>query len=295
MPDAFNWPGRTHAQFQGLLDDIRSSPEDIPLRLILADWLHEHADMLANDEADSAHAWSRLIRLQCAREQPRSHVTAEERDLLAHYSSRWLDTLLATDVEIEWRLGFVALAGQPQDLYAAIKTCDEAVFTRVLWLRPSAGSQGRARHLEALLGLSQLGGVGAIDLSLLSLGENTARALARSPHLTGLRHLTARNVGFHATEFAHLAGSPFLRLSCLDLGYNPGGDEGAIALAESPASASLRALRLQRIALGDDGAQALLDSPYLKNLRELSLYGNTDVSASMARRLEQRFGMGFSW
>jgi uncharacterized protein (TIGR02996 family) len=295
MPDAYHWPERAYAQFQGLLDDIRSSPEDVPLRLILADWLHEHADTLPPDDADSATAWSRLLGLQCAREPSRSHVTAEERDLLATYSPRWLDTLADGAVALEWRLGFVALSGPVADLYAVVKGCDEATFTRVLWLQPTASSQSRARHLDALLNLPQLAGVGVLDLSQMNLGGNSARAVARSPHLAGLRHLTARNVGFGSPEFADLADSRFLRLTGLDLGYNAGGDEGAIALAESPASASLRTLRLQRIDLGDDGARAILESPHLANLRELSLYGNRDVSPIMAQRLEQRFGLGFSW
>jgi uncharacterized protein (TIGR02996 family) len=294
MADTFNWPGRPHSQFQGLLDDIRTSPDEISLRLILADWLHEHADLLPADEADSADAWSRLLRLQCAREQNRAPVTAQERELLARYSVRWLDTL-QPPVEIDWRMGFVSLGGPIPDIYAAVRDCDEAVFARVLGVHPSASGQGRARHLEALLGLPQLGGIGVLDLSLMNLGTATARALANSPHLAGLRHLSARNVGFQASEFAHLASSSFLRLTSLDLGYNSGGDEGAIALAESPASESLRTLRLQRIDLGDDGAEALLESPHLTNLRELSLYGNRDLSPTMARRLEERFGAGFSW
>ena len=107
MADTFNWPGRPHSQFQGLLDDIRTSPDEISLRLILADWLHEHADLLPADEANSAEAWSRLLRLQCAREQNRAPVTAQERELLARYSVRWLDTL-QPPVEIDWRMGLYA-------------------------------------------------------------------------------------------------------------------------------------------------------------------------------------------
>lgn len=295
MPDAFNWPARAHAQFQGLLDDIRSMPDDVPLRLILADWLHEHADALPDDEAASANAWARLLQLQCAREPTRAPVTGEERTILAHYSRRWLATLAGEGVTLEWRLGFVAVSGAIADLHAAFKDCDEAVFARVLWLAPGPNGATRARHLEALLNLPQLAGIGVLDLSQMNLGTNSARALAQSPHLVGLRHLLARNVGFGSPEFTHLAESPYLRLTGLDLGYNAGGDEGAIALAESPGSASLRTLRLQRIDLGDDGARAILESPHLAHLRELSLYGNPDVSAALAGQLEQRFGLGFSW
>ena len=49
MPDTFNWAGSQHAQFQGLLADIRTNPEDSGLRLILADWLLEHADLLPGE------------------------------------------------------------------------------------------------------------------------------------------------------------------------------------------------------------------------------------------------------
>ncbi len=296
MPDTFNWVGSQHAQFQGLLSDIRTHPEDINLRLILADWLVEHADLLPGDEAESAVAWSRLLHLQCDREQSRTHLSLEERQLLSRYRSRWLDALAAEAVTVEWRLGFLILSGTITALHAVVRDCDESIFTRVLWLRPHGSGQSRGRHLEALLDLPQLGGLGVLDLSMLThLGSSTARALARAPHLSELRHLHARGVGFEADEFAHLASSPYLALQSLDLGYNAGGDVGAIALAESPAMGSLQTLRLQRIALTDDGAAALLESPHLANLQELSLYGNRDLSPDMAGRLEERFGLGFNW
>lgn len=296
MPDTFNWTGTLHAQFQGLLADIRTYPEDAGLRLILADWLGDHADRLDLVEADSVLAWARLMRLQCGREQSRGHPCAEEKHLLGRYAPGWLDTLVAESVAVEWRLGFVAVSGGVGALYAAIRGCDEGVFARVLWMQPHGTNPARGRHLEGLLGLPQLGGVGVLDLSLLTgLGEPAARALARSPHLAGLRHLNARGVGFGPAEFGHLAASAFLRPDSLDLGYNAAGDDGAFALADSPALASLRVLRLQRIGLTDDGAEALLASPHLANLRELSLYGNRDLTPAMAGRLEARFGLGFSW
>lgn len=296
MPETFNWFGTQHLQFQGLLSDIRTHPEDLSLRLILADWLQEHADLLPGSEAESSLAWARLIRLQCARVRSRAHPTAEERDLLTEHMPHWLENLSTEAITLEWREGFVHLSGSCADLYQAIRDCDEAIFTRILWLQPTGSGQSRSRYLEHLLSLSQLSGLGVLDLSMLSsLGGPAARVLARSPHLGGLRHLNARGVGFETAEFGHLAASSFLNLHSLDLGYNPGGDEGALALADSPMTQSLRVLRLQRIALTDAGAEALLESPHLHNLQELSLYGNPNLSQEMAGRLEARFGLGFTW
>lgn len=296
MADEFDWPGHLQTQFQGLLDDIRAFPEELALRLILADWLEEFAEMLPDaHECASASDWATLLRLQTERETSRGRITIAEREILDRNSHRWLGKLPICDVEIEWRGGFLALAGGVFYLLGAIRHCDEAVFTRALWLRPTGSGQGRSKHLESLLGLPQLSGIGVLELGMTNLGENAARALARSPHLSALRHLVARNVGFGSVEFAHLAGSPYLRPECLDLGYNAAGDEGVIALAESPVCSRLRTLQLQRVNLGDDAALALLESPHLVNLRELSLYGNRDLSQALARRLEERWGMGFSW
>ena len=76
-----------------------------------------------------------------------------------------------------------------------------------------------------------------------------ARALARSPHVAGLKSLL--------------------------LSRNHVGDAGARALAGSTHLANLADLDLFENEITDAGSQALLDSPHLAGLRRLNLSGNT--------------------
>ncbi len=77
------------------------------------------------------------------------------------------------------------------------------------------------------------------------IGDEGARALAQSPHLTSL--------------------------SQLHLNYNGIGDEGARALAQSPHRTSLAYLGLRGNGIGDEGARALAQSEHLASLTQLDL------------------------
>ena len=77
------------------------------------------------------------------------------------------------------------------------------------------------------------------------VGPDGARALASSPLLGGLRHLSLKD--------------------CDIL------DEGAQALASSPQLGNLRTLNLMRTSLTAAGVEALAQSPHLVNLRVLRL------------------------
>lgn len=103
--------------------------------------------------------------------------------------------------------------------------------------------------LPALGGAAGLGRVPALDLTGNGLDPAGVRAV--------------------------LAGDPG-RLAELDLSHNPFGEAGAVAVADSPAAAGLRSLRLAGCDIPDAGVRALAGSPHLDRLTAIDL-GNNPV------------------
>lgn len=84
------------------------------------------------------------------------------------------------------------------------------------------------------------------------------RALARSPHLTGLTHLRLRLTTFGDDGVREIVHSGLLgRLKMLDLRHGRVTDDGARMLAESPAVRNLELLDLSRNELTNEGIAAL--------------------------------------
>jgi hypothetical protein len=183
-------------------------------------------------------------------------------------------------------------------------------------LELTSNAVGRA-GTEALAASATLGG-----LEVLEFGDGIrregARALARAPHLTRLRHLALgdRSLGalalYALVNSSNLAGlellsvhgiavegalaladSPHLhRLTTLRLYDGRIGDEGCRALAHSPVLETVEELELGANNLTDQAAFALAASPYLERLTKdgaLSIHSNSLTAAGM-RALEQRFG-----
>jgi uncharacterized protein (TIGR02996 family) len=129
------------------------------------------------------------------------------------------------------------------------------------------GPQG-ARDL-ACLNLPRLA---ALNLGTNKLGDEGAAALAEwLPDLTSLA-LPYNNLS--ADGLRRLAGAWPGRPAMLNLSWNPLGDEGVRALAESPLAERLEALDLGYAELGDGAARALADSPRLARLATLNLGTN---------------------
>jgi hypothetical protein len=117
-------------------------------------------------------------------------------------------------------------------------------------------------------------------------GSAVLEAMSVSPNVRDLETLsmTGHEIGPLCGKL--LAASPFQRLRRLSISGENLGDEGAIALAGSPAFASLVELRLWSCGIGTAGALALARSPHLGNLEELYLSGN-DVGPEGAAALRQ--------
>lgn len=121
------------------------------------------------------------------------------------------------------------------------------------------------RGVEALVRsplLTRLHGPG-LNLSMNTLGDGAARALAACEHLGRFRELILRDGAI--------------------------GDAGAAALAASPHAVGLSYLDLWKNRVGDAGAAALAASPHLGDVRLLSLRDNL-ITAAGGARLQQRFG-----
>jgi hypothetical protein len=138
---------------------------------------------------------------------------------------------------------------------------------------------------RALASSPHLSGLTSLNLRWSNLGDEGVKALAESPHLSGLTSLDLWGNRIGVEGARALADSPHLRgLTSLDLKWNSIGDEGARALASSPHLSQLTSLDLGDNAIGDEGAQALASSPHLSGLTSLDLWGNR-IGAEGARSL----------
>ena len=87
-----------------------------------------------------------------------------------------------------------------------------------------------------------------------------------------------------------LAGTPYLpRLTRLYLNYNPVGDDGGVAFANSTERSALRDLDLRSCGIGDAGGRALAASPNVEGLEQLWIGGNRLRPETLAL-LRGRFG-----
>jgi uncharacterized protein (TIGR02996 family) len=154
-----------------------------------------------------------------------------------------------------------------------------------LWGNPLAGE-----------GLEALATVPFTRLRRLRLATCKAQgtgvaALAKAPWFGALEALDLRfndEVGPLAAAAIARAGTS---LRALDVSKCCVGDEGAVALASSPAMAHLEALWIFGNGVGDHGAVALIESPHLVKLKHvvgLVGYGST-LSPEVAARLKERF------
>lgn len=243
---------------KGLLDNIRSNPDDDAPRLIYADWLEEHD---TGDGKQAARA--NFIRIQCILDDSRSdtalrlQLKEQEQELLEEFREEWEQELMNQIPKIEkinFRRGF-----------AERIAIDTTAFLH------------HARHLFALAPIR--------EVNITDCDEQTVRALAASPFLANLHSLnldgsTISDVGARA-----LAGSPNLTgLTSLNLHFNDIGDDGARALAASPYLANLHSLDLSVNEIGDSGARALATSAHLRDVRSLDLSYN-EIGDAGARSL----------
>jgi uncharacterized protein (TIGR02996 family) len=150
-------------------------------------------------------------------------------------------------------------------------TCKALSRLRVLDLSVNRLGLAGARAVAASANLRQLR---ALHLRTNGLGDEGAAALARARGLPNLAWLRLSDNQVGPRGVAALAAAPPGRLAGLDLGWNPVGTQGALALSASAALAALTALDLGYGELRDDAARALAKSPHLAALTTLNLSTN---------------------
>jgi uncharacterized protein (TIGR02996 family) len=147
--------------------------------------------------------------------------------------------------------------------------------------------------LRALARAPHLAGLRALHLAKTEPGVGGVRELAESTTLTNLRSLDLSDSGLGPQAARLLAGAENLKdLTVLALNKTKVGDKGASALARSPHLTRLAVLDLSWADVGDEGASALLESPNLDDVLMLRLWAKPrkHLSPAVKEALQKRFG-----
>lgn len=183
--------------------------------------------------------------------------------------------------------GAAALAGSP--VLAGLEVLDLS--------ENDIGEAGAA----ALAGSPHFGRLRRLELAHNRVGPGGAAGLAGSARLPALERLGLADNRIGGPELVALGGATGLRrvavldltgngldpagvravlagdggrLAELDLSHNEFGEAGAVAVADSPAAAGLRSLRLAGCGIPDAGVRALAGSPHLDRLTAIDLGNN---------------------
>jgi uncharacterized protein (TIGR02996 family) len=269
-----------------LLQAIIDEPNDDNLRLIYADWLHDHG------EPERAE----FIRLELAMhphllpgdiapdpwddpEYHRLHVRWDEL-VDRHSAADWFPALAPLVDRYNTLRGFVywiktsakQFAEQADTIFANAPLLEEVSLTRL------------GRHVPAIAQLPELARIRSLNFFETTLGNAGLRQLCFSPHLASLRSLEAMSARIDTDGAQPLADSPlFARLEHLDLSANPIGDEGSQALFARRALPNLHHVELHDCGLGDDTIRSLTRAGGPANLRKLNLGINQCTAAGVER------------
>jgi uncharacterized protein (TIGR02996 family) len=280
--------------YRGLLDDIIHNPDDDTPRLVMADWLEEHGDTVAQDRA-------RFIRLQLQRARLTEHEPAawstlrEEAALLHRYRRVWLGRLDKFVSKAQFDRGFpdnlvlgVAQFAKNANTLFSLTPIRQLQILRIsqtkLTMADLAGIPGMARLRGLSIRNSNLGDdrvcelletlsmpyLESLDLTGCYLGSRTLEALRKGklPRLGALS--LAHNHFIDRAERVIETLAPF-SLHTLNLSYLPLDGESMRGLMQWPGLASLRRLEFTGVPIGARGATRLLSSPHLGPLTHLDL------------------------
>jgi uncharacterized protein (TIGR02996 family) len=287
------------------LREIRDRQDDDAPRLIYADWLEEHGPPGAADRAA-------FIRLQCraatlpVEDDARPELERQARLLLRKHRAHWLGPLGELVEDAQFRRGFVerveilgkTFLESAAELFEREPirhaTLLDVNHSRLYWLadlpflrrldglavqpeHPPAGMPAQVSWrtdeiVEALARSPHLGGLRSLDLAHNHLYHRGVAALASSPHLGGLERLVLSSAGLNAGSARALADSTALAgLTALDLSGNNFGGEAMAALATATGLPRLREVSWSRNRLGDAELDLLARSPLLERLSALDL------------------------
>ena len=287
-----------------LLLAIRANPDEDTPRLVYADWLDEHADVLPGRAPAEVRARAEFIRLQIAfagRDDDPDFADARGRAdaLRSRYGAAWVKWDPPTDARDFWyaprgfperNVDIAMLPSIPDDDFARapvgvlhgcptpymaerFATCSHLQRVRRLelsgYVELTRGDLERVFNSPYITGLREL---------LIAWFGNFAtmitEVVAGSEQLAGLESFEFRQHQFTPGAARALAGSQTIRLRRLVAGSSDCGDESLSALAGSPAVSRLERLSLWACQLSAAGALALAESPHLGPLWYLQLGWN---------------------
>lgn len=148
----------------------------------------------------------------------------------------------------------------------------------------------RSPGMEALAGWAGLAGVRSLTLNGNDFGHVGLRALLRSPHAAGLKHLSMRSTRIDGQVMAEFdSANKALRLESLDVGDNLLRDLGAEYVASVACLKELKSLRLDRCQITHRGAGLFAKkAQFLSELRQLELGFNQFRQTGLAALLERK-------
>jgi uncharacterized protein (TIGR02996 family) len=251
------------------LRDIVSNPDDEAVRLIYADWLEEQGNprgefiriqcQLARWAGDSTdwRDWAMIARNL-------THLRKREKELLKEHGDTWKAALGVTQLNPEFRRGFVEKLQLPTKAFVER---GEEYF--------------RLMPLQEVVFFPR-------DLSMAQLAD--CPLLGRLRSVAFLQPLSLRDMGLFASS-SHLQ-----RLTRLTLSTTLLGDISVRALAGSPLLSQLTALDLRRSGITMESLRALLRSPVWEHLHHIDIRGNPGIGARQLNQLiEELIPTGQAW
>jgi uncharacterized protein (TIGR02996 family) len=187
-----------------------------------------------------------------------------------------LDEVLASP--LLRRVGRLALPDNPIGPLA--QALDRSPSLDLLAALDLAGCDPGPDGVAVLAGVARLGQLATLNLNgnrevdSNRLDSAGVRALADSPHLSGLRSLSLAENGLTAEDLLSLVAPWFSGLRRLNLRSNRLHDRGAEILAAVQPAPALTHLDLSDNGIGAEGARALAASPLVENVVWLNLHGN---------------------
>ena len=159
-----------------LLAAVLASPDDLPLRLVYADFLQERGD----PRGELITVQCKLYQLGAGRSDQRATLRERERALLEAHGQRWLAELGLEPGEGTFVRGLVErlwLKAHRVDLAAAL--AQKAPIRSIGLVRPAEPKEGAPAFDRMLQALQALPSLGALDLTGAPLEPEDVAALAR--------------------------------------------------------------------------------------------------------------------
>jgi uncharacterized protein (TIGR02996 family) len=225
------------------LKAIQADPAGTSARLTFADWLDEHGDPQGE-----------FIRVQCELFNIAAEYPIRQRELwrlmkmLGESNERW---------KALWGRERELLAAHEAEWLAPVKAIPTQEWKMFYFLQGFIGHGWVHLRDWQAKGEEILEAAPLMDSLDLRGFEDHADAVAALPTLGRIRHLTLD--GYTGTG----RGRSYVL-----------GDEGVAALAQAPAAANFRSLRIRENAVGAEGARQIATSPHLAGLELLDLWKN---------------------